>query len=250
MPINGYHNRYYHIMEGKDNGPKFQLNNAPPGFEEFDPKNLSPQDKTVANTVVGCLFESIGISLGSGYLAFRQAGSYIASRGSPKMKSWGTIIKFGVGFFTFSLVRNMYGRGVCLPRVERLPPSPMREKLLAVFNSQQMPSEFQTQAPTSIGPETTPFPPRGGMFPAPAQAPQHKPQPVDPEPLDNNNETVDQHAHQNDDGGRIFDDAKSSHQTHKGKEFDYTSSRYNLPPADAPSKAVRRNKYGDIVEEA
>ena len=61
-------------------------------------------------------------------------------------------------------------------------------------------------------------------------------------------EHIDYNNHQSDVNIKSFDEDNNTHLNEKGKEFDYSKS-YSLPPAEAPSKVVRRNKYGDIIED-
>jgi len=205
----------------------------PPGFPDFDPKNLSPQERDVANTVLRCLFESIAVSTGSGYIAFRQTGNYISTKGTPTMKSWGSVIKFGVGFFAFSLVRSMYGKGVCLPRVKNLPPSPIKDQVLKIFDQSATEAGFNREemrplsAPNTVDPRSVP---------------------TEAKQIEADEELIDYKTHETDVSRNSFDADKNTHRSHKGQDFDYSKS-YSLPPAEAPSKVVRRNKYGDIIED-
>ena len=192
-----------------------------------DFKNFTDAEKDVAQTVAKCLLQNIFLSVGSGYLAFRQTGNYIAAKGTPAMKSWASVVKFGAGFFTFALVRSVYGRNVCLPRVENLPPSKMRDSVLESV--------------------------RGGRGPWPRKQSDQSAEQItkDSYPKIVSHDAVDSDAnnHETDVGIKSFDVDKSNHASQKGKDFDHSRS-YALPPDEAKSKVVRRNKYGDIIEEA
>ena len=194
---------------------------------------LTDEERSVANTVGRCLLENIALSGGSGYLAFKQTGNYIAAKGTPTMKSWASVIKFGAGFFAFSLVRSMYGRGVCLPRVQRLPPSTLRDRILEGLQ----------------GPEMSGF---GNSGDQPKNTPSFSLTPEssvnDAVSINTAEDEIDVNNHETDVRINSFDVDRNNHSSLKGQHFDYSRS-YNLPPEEGPSKVVRRNKYGDIIED-
>lgn len=216
-------------MEEKENGVINDSTKLPnvPGSLGFDPKNLTPQEKEVANSVLRCLLESTIVSGGTGYLAFKLAGNYISTKGNATMKSWSSVIKFGVAFGAFSTARSIYGRGVCLPRVRSLPPSPIKDEVMKIFdqrleaegikgikNFDQIMSQSMSQSALDL------------VYPS----------------------SVDDKNHETDIGLKAFDTDRNTHSSYKGRDFDNSKS-YSLPPAEIPSKHVRRNKYGDIIED-
>ena len=205
-----------------------------PVFNQKPFNKLTDEEKSVANTVGRCLLENIALSGGSAYLAFRQTGKYIAAKGTPTMKSWASVIKFGAGFFTFSLVRSMYGRGVCLPRVQRLPPSTLRDKILEGFQQ---------------GPKTSGFGNSGDQLKnTPSFSLTSESSVNDAVSINTAEDEIDVNNHETDVPIKSLDVDINNHSSLKGQDFDYSRS-YNLPPEEGTSKVVRRNKYGDIIED-
>lgn len=223
-------------MEKEENGVINDSTKLPnvPGSLGFDPKNLTPQEKEVANSVLRCLLESTIVSSGTGYLAFKLAGNYISTKGNATMKSWSSVIKFGVAFGAFTTARSIYGRGVCLPRVRSLPPSPIKDEVMKIFD-QRLKAEGIMNFDQMMSQSASDM-----VYPSSV--------PTEVKPIDTHEEQIDHTTHETDIGLKAFDADRNTHSSYKGRDFDNSKS-YSLPPAEIPSKHVRRNKYGDIIED-
>ena len=229
-------------MEEKDNGTRNKVLNTERTLnsgqfaERVDFEKLTPEEKDIVRTAGGCMAENILLSLTTGYVAYRQTGKYIVTRGTPTMKSWGSVLAFTAGFAVFSSVRRMYSQAVCTPRIKKLPPSPMRDRFLKEVAPQFMPQDEYNNSkgvPSSI-PHTTIYPEKVMK---------------EAEKVEGEEEHKGNMAHATDNSVKSSDADKNTHWSHKGRDFDYSKS-YKLPPAEVPLKAVRRNKYGDIIEDA
>ena len=243
LDCNQYPQEIGYKMEEKENGVINDSTKLPnvPGSLGFDPKNLTPQEKEVANSVLRCLLESTIVSGGTGYLAFKLAGNYISTKGNATMKSWSSVIKFGVAFGAFSTARSIYGRGVCLPRVRSFPPSPIKDEVMKIFDQRleaegikgikkfdQIMSQSMSQSALDL------------VYPSSVS--------TEVKPIHTYEEQIDDKNHETDIGLKAFDTDRNTHSSYKGRDFDNSKS-YSLPPAEISSKHVRRNKYGDIIED-
>jgi hypothetical protein len=159
-----------------------------------------------------------------------QAKNYIVAKGTPLMKSGAIVIQLGVAFNVYYLVNVLYMRRVCAPRIHFIPPSPIKDKIL---------KDCDNQVPSDRGDRNSSI--ASKMAERGSALTEVQRQEPDDEQIDYNN-------HQTDVNIKSFDEDNNTHLNENGKEFDYSKS-YSLPPAEAPSKVVRRNKYGDIIED-
>lgn len=96
------------------------------------PENLSPEEAQLAKTVVSCFLESTVISTTAAFITYKGTRNYINKSKSSSLKSWGTFVNISTAFIAFSAARSMYGK-VCIKRVENLPPSLYKDRILQQF---------------------------------------------------------------------------------------------------------------------
>ena len=205
-------------------------------------QNLSPEETQLAKTVVKCFFETSVLSSTAAFIAFKGTGNYINKSTSSTLKSWSTLVKFSTAFIAFSAARRMYGK-VCIKRVESLPPSAYKEKILQNFkNPRDMDNDNVTSIKKTIQETKENF--QQG-FSGSNKLENSVLNPTINEETDNKTEDVGNDPQQD------FDHAKTTHSSKTHNEFDY-SKKFKPPVHESNSKPLssRRNKYGDIIEDA
>jgi len=208
----------------------------PTKSKSFDPKGSPPDEATVAvmTCAAKCTFQGLGLASANAGIIYFLTKRMVAM--NPVLKRVPVaLVTIPNTIVAFVAVTNLYKTKVCLPRIETMPQSEARDELINAIRNGGNVQENGL-------PDVTPIP----EMLSPSE--QVEIQPIVSTLADDNRDALSSAIQEK--VIPTFDNTTHSHQAnYRGTDFDFSKNK-SLPPVEKKEAFVKRNQYGDIVEEA